>query len=1605
MTLHKTLKSGTNLATSLAFSALFSFSAMANPEGGTVTSGSANISAQGNILTIKQNTPQTFIDWRGFNIAPNETTQFQQPSNQATAINRVTSNNPSNIAGTLTANGNVILINPNGVLFNKGSKVDVNGLVTTTASSDHLNIKDGKLVLDKAGNKDAKIINNGTITAKEAGLVGLVAPTVENNGIITAKLGTVHLASGDGVTVDFSGKNLINITLSDSVSKQIVKNTGTVKTDGGLIAITATTGKNIVDSLLHIGGDLTATSLTEQGGKIILGGNESTTTTLTNATLDASGVKAGDITITGKHIATEGNTLIAANGNLGGGNIKIGGDYQGAGNLLHADTTTISENTHISADAISQGNGGKVIVWSDKKTAFNGVASAKGGKENGNGGLVETSSHGLLTLNGMVNTSAPHGASGEWLLDPADVVIDTLDANMLGSSNFTPDGSVGTSHISTSTIVTALDNGTHVTVTTGGDGHAGNGDITVANTITSSGNGDLTLSASNNIYVNAAIDLAGGDLVLRADNDGNQLGAIDVQSDINTYGGNITIGGGTGAITAGSGYAYGNISHQKGVYFHNMQMTASGGNIIINGQGASGGGFINGSDGITLDSAAISNSGTGTITLNGRAGVSSENDYGININNSTISSTNGDISLSGQIIGGSTDSAFLNLWNAAIDTTNASVNMTDTGTSASGLTSGISDPLWGSHISAGNNITLITDYETGVNTLWNAGNTITVKPLSAGVDVYVGASGSAWPYILIRNGNLNNLWTATSYVFGSDTTGDVTFNSNHNFGDTYLSIYSGNDINLTENIKKSSGSSNSVYYLQADGNITNTSGKGINTTSGTSNLSMRSNFDGVGGGAINLTNAPLLTNGGSIYMNGSSSGITYSGTLGGSANLVGGTGAITLGAVNGDTSGTRNLTATGGSISHTGNLGTSTALNRITLTSNLSDITLPTITTTGNISVNARGNTITTTGAINSGTGNQSYISDNIVIGGNLIGTGVLTLHPYNINRLIRLNNYISDGNSYHLDSTELGYIQNGWSGITLGTSSGGAYMVIGDTTWYDPVTFRSYVKSISGNISGLDNASLTFAGTYGAEWHADGATVSTAGNAINFSNGLALYEPNLTIESNGGDITITGLGGQTTAIGHNSITSGNGNISIGNIWTGIVTGGDYVFNTGTGNLNFTSTVDTVADISASANTITTTGAWGNSTTLGHVVLYATNAITLPSISASTIGVTTTGAGADITIGAGKTLTASGSGTPIMLISADDFFNTTGGISTPSGRWLIYSNNPDDNTIGGLSEGFHRYNCTYGVTCPALGTGNGLLYSYTPTLTATPSIQNITYGDNATTVGYGYGLTGYRAEDIGHDTVTGTLTGTTAYTAGNDIGNYALDYDSDTLASALGYSISYANNATALHVSARTLTTSLTGTVSKAYDGNTTATLTTANYNNLSNIYNTDDVSLVAPLAGTYDTATIGAGKTINVAGLALAGTKASNYVLSSATLSGAIGTIIDNSTHSSGGSTPAPSLPDTPTTPTTPITPPPVTPAPTPSTPTAPDTHTNAHPHTMSNQMLANINKLLEIKQEETAYAEPKQEITPSNITPKDVVVIHQCDSLDQTSTCTNIQ
>ena len=218
--------------------------AFALPVGGTVAAGSASISSSPGALQINQSTPQAIINWQSFSIAKSESVTFHQPSSSSVVLNRVTGGDPSTILGSLTANGKVFLVNPNGVLFAKGAQVNVGGLVASTLGISDANFKAGNYQF--TGTNGNGVVNQGSIIAN-GGYVALLGAKVDNEGVITAQMGSVVLASGAAMTMDVAGNGLLNVAVSKGAVNALVKNGGLIQANGGEVIMTAAGGRTAAE--------------------------------------------------------------------------------------------------------------------------------------------------------------------------------------------------------------------------------------------------------------------------------------------------------------------------------------------------------------------------------------------------------------------------------------------------------------------------------------------------------------------------------------------------------------------------------------------------------------------------------------------------------------------------------------------------------------------------------------------------------------------------------------------------------------------------------------------------------------------------------------------------------------------------------------------------------------------------------------------------------------------------------------------------------------------------------------------------------------------------------------------------------------------------------------------------------------------------------------------------------------------------------------------------------------------------------------------------------------------------------------------------------------
>lgn len=513
----------------------FAFAQLApntTPQGGQVVGGAASITQGNASTTINQSSQNAAINWQSFDIGAAAKVQFNQPNASAIALNRVVGGNLSQINGQINANGQIVLINQSGVVFGKGSQVNAESVVVSTSDIATSDFMAGKLNFTGAPRPGAQIINNGNITARNAGLVGLVAPQVANNGLITTTLGRVILAGGSAFTLDLYGDQLISLDVTQAVRAvdvggklvpALVINNGAILADGGKITLTAQDADALVTQLINAGGTIRADTVGAQTGTISVqgvGGNISIAGNLL-ARGTAAGTKGGAVeAITTGAVSVAPGAVIDVSGNAGGGYAAIGTSIARA-QAGPADTAApkaasvdIAAGATIHADATGRGNAGTVTVLSTNLTTFAGAITGQGGPQGGNGSLTELSSDGVINLSGTVLDTAINGQPGEILLDPATLIVTIGGASSTSASSVSPnylDSLGGNVVLQADTLLEVLSD-INMTVANTTLSLVSGRDITIEASIAV--NGSLYINATDSLYIGPQLNIAGPNTIV-----------------------------------------------------------------------------------------------------------------------------------------------------------------------------------------------------------------------------------------------------------------------------------------------------------------------------------------------------------------------------------------------------------------------------------------------------------------------------------------------------------------------------------------------------------------------------------------------------------------------------------------------------------------------------------------------------------------------------------------------------------------------------------------------------------------------------------------------------------------------------------------------------------------------------------------------------------------------------------------------------------------------------------------------------------------------------------------------------------------------------------
>ena len=541
----------TSLAISIGLilgSSLGSQLVSANPNGAQVVQGTASFSnPSANVLNIN-NSRNAIINWQSFNIGAGQTTNFIQPSATSSVLNRVITNNPSQILGNLNSNGRVFLINQHGILVGEGASINTAGFFGSTLNITDADFLNGKLKFEGGGQGDFE--NQGYIHAGEDGSIILIAPNIENGGVIEVDNGNIILAAGQSITITSLENSAIQFEITSAENK--VTNLGQIIAKNGAASLFAGT--------LEHSGSIRATGLVQNAdGSISL---VATDTVVVSGSVDVTGDQGGNIEILGDVVDIQHGANIDASGTSAGGEILIGGDQQGLNpEVKNSTSTTIAKNAEVHADATQAGDGGKVIIFAENDVHVHGNVTAKGGQVAGDGGFIETSGLQQLDITSVPDASATNGKSGEWLIDPNNItLVNGTGFNISGSPDFTTFGISAV--LDVALIEAALLAGNNVTVSTGTSGlNNEDGDIFIYTSINSShsGNASLTFNAHDQIFFDTqstnALSITSSvgslDLTFNSDSDANGFGDISFLTGtgnsfpltIDTNGGNLVTNG------------------------------------------------------------------------------------------------------------------------------------------------------------------------------------------------------------------------------------------------------------------------------------------------------------------------------------------------------------------------------------------------------------------------------------------------------------------------------------------------------------------------------------------------------------------------------------------------------------------------------------------------------------------------------------------------------------------------------------------------------------------------------------------------------------------------------------------------------------------------------------------------------------------------------------------------------------------------------------------------------------------------------------------------------------------------------------------------------
>ena len=1272
------------------------------------------------------------------------------------------------------------------------------------------------------------------------------------------------MAASDKVSLDFTGDSLVNFVVDQGAVDAAVVNSGTISADGGLVVMTAKTADELIASVVNNDGVVEARTLEAKEGRIILDADNGQTTL--SGTLDVSSLdgKAGKIVVTGDRVFVEAETSLKASGANGGGEIFVGGGWQGSDTSIHnATETVVKQGAVLEASAIDNGNGGTVVVWSDKNTYFSGSIFATGGEYGGDGGQVEVSGKENLGFYGNVDVLSSNGMNGSLLLDPQNITIVDGSAGQTGIyADWSVNDNDNASYVIPETVLEALTGNVELTAYNNiimndltdnilnlsatsisffsndeqGDSSQGGLTMDVSDTIKLNGTGNLTLQGGSQAGPSNAYSIYagslwtnGGDVIFNTKRSSDAL-PIRVLGTITTNGGNVSVAAGTrfgltnsenvdvqldGLVsTSGGNFS----SNMIGTVEINGGMNLGAGSASFGGTGTQINSVITSTANVTIASPLTFGTGsgittTGTVTFNQTASMASAGaDLTLTASNfvfnNTFTGNSGNITLkpynvSTNVDIGSHDTGDMTISSANFSQLSGFGNVTVGRDDGTGTTNVVSDTT----MSASGHLELInqTVNVTG-GTLANTGGDI----------ILTGDTFNITKGITANSGNgkitLRQQTTANSLNFGTgitDAIADLMSANTLEIGRT-----NGGNIIFDGDISTTA----STVNVLSGGNITFSTGQTLDVGTGIVNLVAGGNFiNNSGASAISTSGDGRWLIWSSNPANDTRGGLAYDfkqyNATYGSTAVAGGaaedgflyTLAPTITAsLTGTVSKTYDATIAATLVA--GNYTTSGAID-----SDIVSLNNPTSGTYDTKNVGSS-KTVTATGVSISSVANGTADVYGYQLASTTAAGAVGTITAANL----ATTGAAAQDKVY--DATTAATI----TGETLvGVLLSDTVTVSGDGTFADKTVGTSKVVTAALSIAGTDSGNYSL--TQPTSLTADITKADLAVTGLTTSNKVYDATPTAPL---GGTAAITKLGTDDVAIGGTAAGAfADKNVAAGKAVT--VTG-NTISGTDAGNYTLVQQTGLTADITQA--TLTTTGAAAQNKVYDATTAATITGETLVGVLLSdTVTVSGDGTFADKTVGTSKVVTAA------LSIAGTD----SGNYSLTQPTSLTADITKADLAVTGLTVSNKVYDAT--VTA-ALG-GTAAITKL--------GTDNVAIGGTAAGAFADKNVAAGKAVTVTGNTISGT-----------DAGNYTLVQQTGLTAD----------------ITQATLTTTGAAAQNKVYDATTAATITGET---LVGVLLSDTVTVSGD--GTFADKTVGTSKVVTAA-LSIAGTDSGNYSLTQPT-------------------------------------------------------------------------------------------------------------------------